>query len=345
MVDSLPSNRRTSAFERRVARALDRLGVTDGSVIVAASGGADSMATLIAVARALGPDRVTAAHFDHRLRTPAEARRDLDAVRSIASRLNVPVTAGRAPRRPAERSEAAAREARYRWLARACRQAGVTVCVTGHSLDDQAETVLLRLVRGAGALGAAGIRPEAAWPVAGRGTRGLRVVRPLLGISRTEVEAYLDALGVAAVEDATNASEAYARNRIRREVMPVLRELNARASQHLAEFASAQREDEEALRRIAQGWLALHGERRSTGDAAVVTIMREELRALSPALRIRVIREAAASLGLTLEASHLGAIVASLEKTGRTVDLPLARSLTSGSLLELRTRPSPSGTD
>ncbi|MGE3960513.1 MAG: tRNA lysidine(34) synthetase TilS [Dehalococcoidia bacterium] len=342
MAAELPSNRRTSAFERRVARALGRV---EGGVLVAVSGGADSTATLIAAARALGPERVTAGHFDHRLRTPAEAARDFDAVRDIARRLGVLVSAGRAARRPVDRSEAAAREARYRWLARACRQAGATTCVTGHTLDDQAETVLLRLVRGSGALGAAGMRADAEWPVPGRGTRGLRLLRPLLGVTREEVEDYLAALGVEAVEDASNASEAFARNRIRREVMPALRGLNARAAEHLAEFAASQRDDDAALSGIAREWLAAHGDVAAGEGASVVTIARQGLRELPLALRIRVIREAAGRIGLSLEAAHLRAIDASLEKTGGIVDLPLARSRASGSLLELRTRPSPSGTD
>src|SRR5690606_37986891 len=140
--------RRTGAFERRVARALAELGCSTaggGGVLVAVSGGADSTATLVAVTRALGAERATAAHFDHRLRSPAEAANDRAAVEAVAAGLGVAVTTGRAPRRPTDHSEAAAREARYRWLARACREAGVTACVTGHTLDDQAETVLLRL--------------------------------------------------------------------------------------------------------------------------------------------------------------------------------------------------------
>ena len=313
-------------------------------MLVAASGGADSTATLIAVTRVLGRERVTAAHFDHRLRTPVEATRDFDAVRDVAQRLDVLVAAGRASRRPAEpgeRSEAAAREARYRWLARACRQAGAEVCVTGHTLDDQAETVLLRLARGAGALGAAGMRSESGWPVSARGSRGLQVVRPLLGVTRAEVEAYLAALGVEPSWDASNETLDYARNRVRLEVMPVLRAINERASEHLAAFADAQREDDRALTSEAHAWVEAH----ANVGRGVVTISRRELRALPSAVAVRVLREASQRLGVHLESAHLQAILGSLEKSGRSVDLPLARSLTSGSLLELRTRPSPSGTD
>lgn len=332
----LPSNRRTGAFERRVARALAELGCAteDGrGVLVAASGGADSTATLVAVARALGAERVTAAHFDHRLRSSAEAARDAEAVAGVAARLGVTLLTGRAARRPVDHSEAAAREARYRWLARACREAGVMDCITGHTLDDQAETVLLRLARGAGALGAAGMRAAAPWPVEARGARSLRVLRPLLGVTRAEVEGYLDALGLDASSDVTNDTLDYTRNRVRHEVLPALRGVNARVSEHLAEFASTQREDDDALTAIALEWLDAHAER----DGGRLTLPRRELRGLPVALGIRVIREAARALGVPLEASHLRAIHASTRKSGANVDLPLARSRTSGSLLELRT--------
>lgn len=335
--DPLSSNRRSSAFERQIRRVLAET-IPAGPVVVAASGGADSTATLIAVARALGPESVTAAHFDHRLRHPSEAAQDFEAVRALAARLGVLLSVGRPSRRPSDGSEASARTARYRWLARACNGAGAAFCLTGHTLDDQAETVLLRLARGAGALGAAGMRPVAPWPVpAARGAASLHVVRPLLGVTRADVEGYLDALGVTASPDTTNEMLDYARNRVRHELMPALREVNARATEHLAEFAATQRADDEVLTALALEWLQEHA-REARGE---VLLDRRRLRALPIALASRVIREAAGGLGVRLEGAHVRAVLESLEKSGRSVDLPLAHSLTSGSLLELRSQPSP----
>lgn len=345
----LPSNRRAGAFERRVRRALGR--VEDGvRVVVAASGGADSMAALVAVARGLGAGCVTAAHFDHRLRSPDEARHDRETVEGVAARLGVPLVTGRAARRPDDHSEAAAREARYRWLARACREAGATVCVTGHTLDDQAETVLLRLVRGSGALGAAGMREEAPWPVHVRGAGTLRLRRPLLGVTRVEVEAYVRALGLEVSEDASNATLDYARNRVRHAVLPALRELNLRAAEHLAAFASSQREDDDALTALARDWLARTGEsetgereagERGVGEASAggvesVSVLLGPLRSLPPALQARVVREAARRIGVPLEAAHVQAILGTLGRRGARVDLPDALSRTSRTHLELR---------
>lgn len=335
-LEPLPSNRRTSAFERRFARVLAEV-LPAGPVVVAASGGADSTATLIAASRALGPEFVTAAHFDHRLRPPAETTQDFEAVRGLAARLGVLLAVGRPSHRPSDSSEAAARTARYRWLARACNGAGAAFCLTGHTLDDQAETVLLRLARGAGALGAAGMRPLAPWPVEARRGAGLQVVRPLLGITRADVEGYLGALGVSASADATNDTLDYARNRVRHELMPALREVNARAVEHLAEFATTQRADDEVLTALAVDWLQEH----ARYTRSEVLMDRRRLRGLPVALASRVIREAAGGLGVRLEGAHVRAVLESLEKSGRSVDLPLAHSLTSGSLLELRSQPSP----
>lgn len=341
MPPPLPTNRRTSAFERRIAHTLAELDCR-GPVLVAASGGADSTAALVAVTRALGPQGVTAAHFDHRLRTPAESERDAALVRSVAERLGVQVALGRPARRPSDLSEAAAREARYRWLARACREAGATCVVTGHTQDDQAETVLLQLVRGAGALGAAGMRLDAPWPVPVRGSSGLRLVRPLLSMTRGDVEGYLGALGIEASADATNETLDYARNRVRRDVVPALREVNARAVEHLVAFATSQREDDDALSELARDWLDAHGD----WGPGVVRIDRRALRALPLALGSRVVREAARQLGVPLEGAHVRAVMGTLGKSGRNVDLPLAHSRTTASLLELRNQPSThAGTD
>ncbi|MSQ42582.1 MAG: tRNA lysidine(34) synthetase TilS, partial [Dehalococcoidia bacterium] len=208
--DRLPHNRRTAAFERPVARALSAHLPTDAPVIVACSGGPDSTAALVAAARALGAARVTAAHFDHRLRPTVEVAAERAIVERVAAAIGAAFAGGRAPRVPRERDESAAREARYRWLARACAAAGAAACVTGHTQDDQAETVILRLVRGAGSSGAAGMAAAAPWPVAPAPRAGARrsplLLRPLLGVPRAAVERYLAALGVAAVHDPTNAA-------------------------------------------------------------------------------------------------------------------------------------------
>ena len=332
-VDSLPRNRRTAAFERRVARALTVADVDaePRTILVAVSGGPDSTAALATVARAIGAPRTIAAYFDHRWRSLPERRAERAAVQGLADSLGVTMTAGTA-RGPIDRSEAAAREARYRWLARVYRRVDAAACVTGHTLDDQAETVLLRLARGSGALGAAGMQSIADWPIPIRGSHGLQVVRPLLGIGREEVEEYLRALNVQALRDPSNESTDYGRNRIRHEVLPALRQVNTRASEHLAAFAAASRADEDALTAIALQWLHAH---RTPGPPGRGGLPRQELRALPEAIAIRVVRELGLDRGMVLDATHLHAIVRILDRSGARVDLPGGVARTAGQALHL----------
>ncbi len=339
--DLYPRNRRTGAFERRIARALASALPPEARVVVACSGGPDSSAALVATVRALGASRVTAACFDHRLRPPAEVARERTVVDAVAGRLGVSVRHGRPPRRPSDASEAAAREARYRWLARVCRDAGAVAVVTGHTRDDQAETVLLRIVRGAGAAGIAGMEPVAPWPVAlPRGVRAPALLRPLLDEPRTEVEAYLRALDIEAAEDPSNASFAYARNVVRHRVLPVLRELNPQADAAIVAFASKQREDDAALLEQADAWLATHPPVREPG---AIGLDRLALRRLPAAVAARVLRSVGASAGVTLEGAHVEAILKLAGRSSGSVSLPLAHMRSAGTMIWLRERPPTSG--
>lgn len=307
--DSYPRNRRTGAFERRVATALARLVAADASLIVACSGGPDSLAALIAVSRAR-PGRVTAAWFDHAMRPASEVASEGEAVREASRGLGVALVQGRAGRTP--RGEDAARVARYRWLARAAVGAAAAAVVTGHTRDDQAETVLLRLARGTGARGAAGMAAHSPWPVAAPRADGLRLLRPLLDHGRAEVEAYLEALGVVPVRDPSNESREYARNRVRLDVLPRLAEVNAEASAHLAAFAERQREDDAALAGWAERWLAEHA-RRADGGLA---LPRAPLAGLPRAVRSRVVASAAQRAGFRLGEAQQDAIERHLERAG-----------------------------
>jgi tRNA(Ile)-lysidine synthase len=266
--------------------------------VVACSGGPDSTATLIAVARVYAGE-VIAATFDHGMRSTAEAEADRAVVRRVACDLGVSVIEGHAASTP--KGEAAARTARYRWLARISPKVGAAICVTGHTRDDQAETVLLRLSRGTGARGAAGMAPNAPWPVATPLAATLRLVRPLLDIARADVEAYLAALGVQAAHDASNDSSEYARNRVRHDVLPALATVNDQVVSHLAAFAEHQREDDEALSEWAERWLNEHGK----AGAHTVRLPRKALGALPAAVRSRVLTSAAERLGIRLGHAHL----------------------------------------
>jgi tRNA(Ile)-lysidine synthetase-like protein len=302
MSDGLLSNRLTSALERRVRDALDAHVPRAEAVVVACSGGPDSMATLAAVGRSrYGAGEVIAATFDHGIRPEAETAADRAAVHALARRLGVPCVHGEARDLTSDASEAEAREARYRWLAQACRDAGARYCVTGHTRDDQAETVLMRLARGTGLGGVAGMAASAPWPVS-CGADDLRVVRPLLDVHRLEVVAYLAALGVEPRMDATNELVTFDRNRLRLRVLPELRAVNPRVDEALTHFASVARRDDEAL----EAWASREAAeivRTSPGQARIA---RARLRALPEAVQSRLLRHAARGIGVNLDGGQVG---------------------------------------
>lgn len=198
-----------------------------GPVVVAVSGGADSTALLLllsSLAPQLGLD-LHVAHFDHRLRPRASAK-DAQYVADLSQQHGATIRIGRADKPPV--SEDDARERRYAFLRRAAREVGATRIATGHTRDDQAETVLLHATRGSGLAGLAGMRPQRDG-----------IVRPLLVIGRDETESVCTEAGISPREDRTNADLRYARNRIRHKVLPELERINPQARAALARLADA----------------------------------------------------------------------------------------------------------
>jgi len=279
-------------------------------VAVGLSGGADSVALLRALAaqgRALGLV-VHAAHLHHGLRG-AEADGDLDFARELTASLGVPFheahadTAAEARANPKkakrqETIEEAARRLRYAWFRQLMAAGEVDAVATAHTLDDQAETVLAKFLRGAWTEGLAGIHPVLEFPEG-------RILRPLLGRTRAEVEAYLGALGQPWREDSTNRHLTFTRNRIRHELLPLLEGWNPRLREHLAQMAVLAR-DEEAwwqseVARIAPQLLLsgrpVRGGGRGGGRRGDLAIDVTRLAALAPAVQRRLLRHAAEHVG------------------------------------------------
>ncbi len=198
-----------------------------GPLVLAVSGGADStaLALLLAELREEFGLVLHVAHFDHRAR-PRSAAADAAFVAEFANHIGAPVRVGRADAAP--KSEDDARNARYEFLRRIAKELGATAIATGHTRDDQAETVLLHLTRGSGLAGLAGMRPERDG-----------IVRPLLSIGRADTVAVCAAAGIAPRDDPTNRSLRFARNRVRHRVLPELAELNPEIASAIARFADA----------------------------------------------------------------------------------------------------------
>jgi tRNA(Ile)-lysidine synthase len=210
-------------------------------VLAAVSGGGDSVALLVALLelRTVLDITVVAAHLDHGLRG-VESARDRAFVEELARRYDVPCVS-EATTVPPGNLEAEARRIRYAFLERAADQLGATKIATAHTRDDQAETVLLRVVRGAGRRGLGGIRPR----------RG-RIIRPLLDCDRIQVRAFLVERGLAWRRDVSNFDLAFERTRVRHGFLPALaREMNPRLGRTLADLATIMREEDALLDRLA----------------------------------------------------------------------------------------------
>jgi tRNA(Ile)-lysidine synthase len=192
----------------------------DLTVIVCVSGGADSVALLrgLASLRVDGPGKLVVAHFNHRLRGSA-SNADETFTRALCEHLELALEVGSPNAQPtevAETSEAAARDARYAFFEDVAKTQGARFVATAHTADDQAETILHRIVRGTGVSGLGGIprtRPLAT---------GITMLRPLLTISRSEITVFLESLSQPFRDDASNRDLRFTRNRIRVELLPEL---------------------------------------------------------------------------------------------------------------------------
>lgn len=266
--------------------------------------------------------RVVAAHLDHGIRGAASAA-DARFVARAARRLGVRCILGRArvPLRAKARRislEMAAREARYAFLARAARRVGADAVATAHTADDQAETVLLKLARGAGPQGLSGIPYEGV-------AHGIRIVRPMLDVTRAQVVAFLRARDQEWREDESNRDPAHLRNRVRACVLPVLeRELNPdvrSALRRTADILSAENEWMDAAAREALAGASRGRVRRAVSDLSVAP-----LAAMPVALRRRALRLWLSDAGVpadTIDYGVIGRVERLLRRASGTVDVEL----------------------
>ncbi len=300
-------------------------------VVLAVSGGADSMC-LLHVLHVLSHTlhiRLHVAHLDHMLRG-AESRKDAEAVTAYAGALGLPCTvAARDVLASAAASscslEETAREVRYSFLREVARHLGAEVVMTGHTRDDAVETVMLHILRGSGVHGLRGLEPVADYPRGpdGEATRGsLRLVRPLLLVSRREARQYCRVLELDSREDASNESLAPLRNRIRHEVLPSLRQINPRFDDALLRLARAAMDDDDSLQQQAEKlWKQI-----ARWSRGVVRIELAGFCAASPAVQTRLVLNAVAWLhGSTRDMSfqHVVAVCAlSAKPSDKQVHLP-----------------------
>ncbi len=275
---------------------------------VGVSGGADSVALLRTLATRSSELGLVlhVAHLHHGLRGE-EADADEAFVRDLAHQLGLPLhtervntaalaSADPASGKPSETIEEAARRLRYQWFRQLMSSGQIQAVATAHTLDDQAETVLAKFLRGAWTEGLSGIHPIVDFPEG-------RILRPLLATTRAEIESYLHTIGQTWREDSSNRHLTFTRNRIRHELLPLLERWNPRLREHLSQMAELARDEEafwsDEVPRLASRVILpgrpVRGGGRAASEGAALDIA--QLAALQPALQRRVLRHVAEQLG------------------------------------------------
>jgi len=318
------------------------LPVADVRVVVAVSGGADSTALLLALSKLIAVKKLTVtmsvAHLDHGLRGKA-SREDAAWVAKLAAQLNHEAVLARVnmkkrARNTADNLEQAARRARYEFLAQVARNEKAQMVLTGHTMDDQAETVMLNLLRGSGVDGLAGV--EAVRLLNDR--QQTLLVRPLLHWARhADTEKYCSEHGFVPRCDEMNLDEKYSRVRVRRQLLPLMETFNGRVVEALSRTARLLREDATALSAAADLLLEqatetataqkTSGERKIHAKNKLPGLCVEVLATAAPALRRRALRRwIAQGRGdlRRLELVHLLAVEQLLTgaRGGRVIELP-----------------------
>lgn len=299
----------TEALVRKVRAFCERHDMLPrgGIVLCALSGGRDSMAMLHILSR-LGEEkgfRIAAAHFNHQLRPTAG--RDEDFVRNWCREYEIPLTCGTGDVRAFAAREGlgvedAARKLRYAFLETAARDMGAERVATAHHREDNAETVLLHLLRGTGLQGLGGIAP----------VRG-EIIRPLLETSRAEIDEYVQRNTIPYVEDESNQDTRFTRNRLRLEVLPLLEEISPGCGSRIAAAAELLREENKHLCREAEALVP-----EAENDA--ITLPAPMLDRQDKTVRRRLVRTMGRKLGVELTKAQTEAVLSL--KSGGCLDLP-----------------------
>lgn len=307
-----------------------RLPTADETIVVGVSGGADSVALLLALAELKTASRLSVdicvAHLDHKLRQTSA--RDARWVSDLAAKLGFESVTGRSKvaeiaRAKNDNLEQAARDARYAFLERTAKRKSARYVLTAHTMDDQAETVLLRLMRGSAGAGLGGM--EAMRPLGS----SVELVRPLLWARRSDTENYCRLRKTEFLVDEMNNDTGFARVRVRQQLLPLMQSFNNRIVEAISRTAAQLREDRVVLAkdsRTLMGRASVGGEA-DEGETKTPALDVKVLAAEPPALRRRALRQwISQARGSTrrLEMVHLLAVEKLLEGTagGRTVELP-----------------------
>jgi len=308
-----------------------KLPISDETVVVAVSGGADSTALLLALHELRSANKLhvklCVAHLDHKLRETSP--KDAKWVKDLAETLGYECVIGRSKVADIASSntdnlEQAAREARYKFLERTAKRKGANYVLTGHTMDDQAETVLMRLMRGSAASGLGGM--ELLRPLGKNSS--IKLVRPLLWARRSETESYCRLRKTEFLRDEMNDDQKFARVKVRQQLLPLMQSFNNKIVEALSRTASQLREDAAVLLNDSDALLKRAAVLDHVDDETGMPVLDVKvLAAAPPALRRRALRQwisEGRGSSRRLEMVHLLAVEKLLEGAagGRVVELP-----------------------
>lgn len=313
--------------------------ITHQKLVVGVSGGPDSLALLHILCDLLAPDQLLVAHLDHILRPESGANAEFVRATAVAWGCNTQqkrVEVAKLAQQNGWSLEEAGRNARYAFFADVAEQAGATAVLVAHHADDQAETVLMNLLRGAGLAGLSGMRPSSPLP----GKPDLLLVRPLLAVSRRDIEDYCEANDLHPLLDESNANPDYFRNRIRHELLPFLSDYNPHIQRHLLQLSEIAAADTDLLAELTdETWLdVLH----ASGDGWI-QLDRNQYSLLPLSLQRRILRLVVGKLrplqtDISFQVIEQARLIALEGSTSRQASLPDGLMLTVRyGLLEIQT--------
>jgi tRNA(Ile)-lysidine synthase len=323
----MPKQKQQLSLEQKVLDYIREQQIITGPqrVLVAVSGGPDSMCLLHILSQLQKELRISLhiAHLDHQLRGEA-SEADARFIAELALKWYIPATIEKrdVPGYQAEHGlslEEAAREVRYLFLAQTAQKVGAECVAVGHTLNDQVETILLHIIRGTGARGLRGLQPQQVLDFSGL---TIRVIRPLLAVSREDTESCCASLAITPCLDASNLSLVPLRNRVRLELLPLLKSYNPGIFESLLRTSRIARDDQAFLDEAGgEIWAKL-----AQKEETRLVFPREAFRSLAPALQRWLLRKGIEELLGTLkdiETRHIEIILEVLEKpAGRQVSLP-----------------------
>ena len=322
------------ALQRRVARFLSKEGIIHpgDSGIVAVSGGADSLC-LVHVLHSLQDSlgiKLAVAHLDHGLRG-IESEADATFVSKIADELGLPSVIERRDVKSYKSKhksswEEAARRVRYEFLAETAKALDAKWVAVGHTVDDLAETVLMHMIRGSGIYGLRGIEPSRLWPYP-TNSNDLKLIRPILELTRADTEGYCEAFGLQPRFDTSNLSDVHTRNRVRSQLLPELEKYNPKIKDALVRLSQASAHQVELL-----DWALepIWGD--VARDGMAIRIKANIMDLIPYALQVHLVRRAVTCLLGSPEGiseAHLDAIIKTIKgRAGTRANLPRGMTVT-----------------